>query len=216
MTFEELQNLLRQDPGRWPLPVRLGVIGVSFVVISALLIYFAVWTQKKDELAQYQNEEQTLRSEFRTKHAKAVNLDLYKKQLEEIKESFGTMLQQLPGKSEVDKLLTDISQTGAAAGLEQERFKPLPVEIKDFYAVVPIEIRFKGSYHQLGEFVSGIAALPRIVTLHDVAIKATPEKGAEVLQMDVIARTYRYLDEAEAAAAEAAKKQATARGSSSS
>jgi type IV pilus assembly protein PilO len=216
MTFEELQNMLRQDPGRWPLPVRLGVISVFFVVISAALVYFAVWTQKKDELAQHQKEEQALRLEFKTKHAKAVNLDLYKQQLDEIQKSFGAMLRQLPGKAEMESLLRDITQTGAQAGLKLELFEKLPEETKDFYAMMPIKITFKGSYHQLGAFVSGIAALPRIVTLHDVAIKATNDKTPDLLQMDVTARTYRYLDDAELAAVEAAKKQATARGSSSS
>jgi type IV pilus assembly protein PilO len=215
MTFQELQDLLRQDPGRWPLPVRLGVIGIFFVVVSVALIYFGVWTQKKDDLAQYQSEEQTLRQEFRTKHAKAVNLDLYKLQLDEIQKSFGTMLRQLPGKTEMAALLTDISQTGSQAGLTQENFKKQPEEIKDFYAMMPIQIRLKGSYHELGAFVSGIAALPRIVTLHDVAIKQT-DKNPDRLQMDVTARTYRYLDEAEVAVIEATKKQATTRGSSSS
>jgi len=216
MTFEELQAQLRQDPGRWPLPVRLGVIAVFFVVMSAALIYFAVWTQKKDQLAQYQNEEQTLRGEFKTKHAKAVNLNLYKEQLDEIQTSFGTMLRQLPGKAEMEDLLRDITQTGSQAGLTLETFMKQPEETKDFYATMPIKISFKGSYHQMGQFVSGIAALPRIVTLHNVSIKALNEKGSDQLQMDLIARTYRYLDDAEVAAVEAAKKQATTRGSSSS
>jgi len=214
MTFEELQNMLRQDPGRWALPVRLGVISVFFVLISAALIYFAVWSQKKDELAQYQNEEQTLRQEFLSKHAKAVNLDLYKQQLGEIESSFGNMLRQLPGKTEMENLVRDIAQTGAQAGLTQELFKKLPEETKDFYAMMPIQIRFKGTYHQLGAFVSGIAALPRIVTLHNVTIKAT-DKGPDQLQMDVTARTYRYLDDSEKAAVDAAKK-VTTRGSSAS
>ncbi len=216
MTFDELKNL-DKDPARWPLPVRLGAIAVFFVVVTGFLLYFLVWNQKKDELAQYENEEQSLRTEFRTKHAKAVNLDLYKQQLDDIQKSFGAMLRQLPGKTEVDSLLTDISQTGAAVGCHQEAFEPQPPEAKDFYALVPIKIRLSCSYHQLGEFVSGIAALPRIVTLHNVAIKQVDSKsGFDQLQMDVTARTYRYLDDAEVAASEAAKKQATARGSSSS
>lgn len=214
MTFQELQDLLRQDPGRWPLPVRLGVIATFFVVITVALIYFGVWTQRKDELAQFQNEEQTLRQEFKTKQAKAVNLDLYKQQLEEIQKSFGTMLRQLPGATEMADLLRDISQTGSQAGLTQELFKKLDEEPKEFYALVPIQIRLKGSYHQMGDFVSAIAALPRIVTLHNVTIKQ--DKVPDQLQLDVTARTYRYLDDAEIAAAEAAKKKATVRGSSSS
>jgi type IV pilus assembly protein PilO len=213
MTFQELQDLLRQDPGRWPLPVRLGVIGTFFVVFSIALIYFAVWSQKKDELAQFQSEEQTLRQEFKTKQAKAVNLDLYREQLDEIQKSFGNMLRQLPGATEMAELLRDVSQVYAQSGLTQERFKTLEEEPKDFYALVPIEIRLKGSYHQLADFVSSIAELSRIVTLHNVAIKQ--DKNPDQLQMDVVARTYRYLDEAEIAAADAAKKKPTVRGSSS-
>ena len=215
MTFQELQDLLRQDPGRWPLPVRLGVIGVFFVVLSALMIYLLVWNQKKDELAAKQNEEQTLRQEFRTKHGKAANLDAYKQQLVEINNSFGTMLRQLPSKAEIDNVLVDISQTGAAAGLQPDKFLPQPEEIKDFYAVKPVQIRMRGSYHQMGEFVSSIAKLARIVTLHNITIKPLDKGGPDNLQLEVTARTYRYLDEGEISAAEAAKKQTTTRGSSS-
>ncbi len=218
MTLDELRQLDPRDPGRWPLPVRLGAIAIFFVVLSALLLYFGVWSQKKDELAQYESEEQTLRSEFSTKHAKAVNLELYKQQLDDIQKSFGAMLRQLPGKTEVDNLLIDISQTGSASGLNQELFQPLPAESRDFYAQVPIKIRLTGNFHQLGEFVSGIAALPRIVTLHDVAIKAADKApGFDQLQMDVTAKTYRYLDDEELAAVEAERKakQTAQRGSSS-
>ncbi|MEO6185338.1 MAG: type 4a pilus biogenesis protein PilO [Steroidobacteraceae bacterium] len=220
MTLDELRQLDPRDPGRWPLPVRLGAIAVFFVVLASLLLYFLVWNAKKDDLARYEGEEQTLRSEFSTKHAKAVNLKLYEQQLADIQKSFGAMLRQLPGKTEVDDLLVDISQTGLAAGLQQELFQPLPAEQKDFYAQVPIKIRLTGSYHQMGEFVSGIAALPRIVTLHDVAIKAVDKSSAyDQLQLDVTAKTYRYLDDQEVAAVEAARaeaKKATKRGSSSS
>jgi type IV pilus assembly protein PilO len=213
MTFQELQDVLRQDPGRWPLPVRLGVISTFFVVITVALIYFGVWTQKKDELAQFQNEEQTLRQEFKTKQAKAVNLELYRQQLEEIQKSFGTMLKQLPGATEIAELLRDVAQTGSRAGLAEELFRRQEEEPKEFYALVPIQIRLKGSYHQMGEFVSGIAELGRIVTLHNVTIKQ--DKSPDQLVMDVTARTYRYLDDAEVAAAESARKKATVRGSSS-
>jgi type IV pilus assembly protein PilO len=218
MTLDELRQLDPRDPGRWPLPVRLGAIAIFFIVLSALLLYFGVWSQKKDELAQYESEEQTLRSEFSTKHAKAVNLELYKQQLDDIQKSFGAMLRQLPGKTEVDNLLIDISQTGSASGLNQELFQPMPAESRDFYAQVPIKIRLTGNFHQLGEFVSGIAALPRIVTLHDVAIKAADKApGFDQLQMDVTAKTYRYLDDEELAAVEAERKakQTAQRGSSS-
>jgi type IV pilus assembly protein PilO len=213
MTFQELQDMLRQDPGRWPLPVRLGVIGTFFVVFSVALIYFGVWTQQKDQLAQVRNEEQALRQEFKTKQAKAVNLELYRQQLAEIQKSFGAMLQQLPGSTAMAGLLRDVSQTSSQAGLTQEGFTPMEEEPREFYAAVPIRIRLKGSYHQIGDFVSAVASLGRIITLHNVTIKQ--DKVPDQLQMDVTARTYRYLDDAEIAAAEAAKKKATVRGSSS-
>jgi type IV pilus assembly protein PilO len=218
MTFDELKQLDPRDPGRWPLLVRLGAIGIFFVVVSILLVYFLVWTQKKDELAEAEGKEQQLRSEFHTKHAKAVNLDLYKQQLADIQKSFGAMLRQLPGRTEMEALLVDISQTGVGVGLQQQLFQPQPEQSKDFYAERPIKIRLAGTYHQLGEFVSGIAALPRIVTLHNVEIKSLNKDSFDQLQMDVTAKTYRYLDDDEVAANEAARQKnaATTRGSSSS
>jgi type IV pilus assembly protein PilO len=216
MKFEDLKQLDPRDPGRWPLPVRLGAIGIFFVVASALLLYLWVWNSNKDELAQYQQEEMSLRDQFRTKHAKAVNLQLYKEQLEDIQKSFGAMLRQLPGKTELPGLLVDISQTGLAAGLRQELFQPQPQQNRDFYAEQPIKMRLTGSFHQMGEFVSGIAALPRIVTLHDVTIKALDAKGFDQLQLDVTAKTYRYLDDQEIAEAARNAAKATTRGSSSS
>jgi type IV pilus assembly protein PilO len=128
------------------------------------------------------------------------------------------MLRQLPGKTEMEALLVDISQTGVGVGLQQQLFQPQPEQSRDFYAERPIKIRLAGTYHQLGEFVSGIAALPRIVTLHNVEIKNVGKDSFDQLQMDVTAKTYRYLDDQEVAAAEAARKKnaATTRGSSSS
>jgi type IV pilus assembly protein PilO len=216
MNLEELRQLDPRDPGRWPLAVRAGAIALTFVVVSLLLLYLLVWNSKKDELAQHEQQEVKLRQEFRDKHGKAVNLELYKQQLSDIERSFGAMLRQLPGKTEVPNLLVDISQTGLAAGLQQQLFQPMPQVNKDFYAELPIKIRLTGSYHQLGEFVSGIAALPRIVTLHNVEIKAANKDVYDQLQLDVTAKTYRYLDDEEIAGIEAAKKATTTRGSSSS
>ncbi len=218
MKLEDLRQLDPRDPGRWPLPVRLGAIGLFFLVVCGLMLYFVVWNAKKDDMARYEREEQTLRDEFRTKHVKAVNLGLYKQQLEDIQKQFGAMLQQLPGKTEMDDMLQDISQNGAAAGLRQTQFVPQLEQTRDFYAEKPIKITMVGSYHQLGEFVSNVARLSRIVTLHDVAIKALDKSAPDHLQMDVTAKTYRYLDEVEKAAVDAERKakQATTRGSSSS
>jgi type IV pilus assembly protein PilO len=210
---EELRTLDPRDPGRWPLPIRLGAVGVWFVVLTFVLSYMFVWQQQKPELERRQAEELELRNQFRTKHAKAVNLELYKQQLKDIERSFGALLRQLPGKTEVPNLLVDISQTGLAAGLEEKLFQPVAEQKKDFYAELPIRIRLSGSYHEFGEFVSGIAALPRIVTLHDIEIKpvAGANAGFDNLQLDLTAKTYRYLDEEELAAAESDKKSVTRR-----
>jgi type IV pilus assembly protein PilO len=209
--LEELQTLDPRDPGRWPLPVRAGAVGLAFIVLAIALIYFFVWDEQRPELQQRENEEQTLRQEFHTKHAKAVNLELYKQQLKDIERSFGALLRQLPGKTEVPNLLVDISQTGLSAGLEEKLFQPQPEVKKDFYAELPIKIRLTGSYHQFGQFVSGIAALPRIVTLHDIDIKTESKDAYDQLSLELTAKTYRYLDEDEIAAGDADKKKTVRR-----
>ena len=204
--LEELQSLDPRDPGRWPLAVRAGVVGLCFLILTAVLIYFFVWDAQLPELQRREDVEQQLRQEFHTKHAKAVNLDLYKQQLKDIERSFGALLRQLPGKTEVPNLLVDISQTGLSAGLEEKLFQPQPEVKKDFYAELPIRIRLTGSYHQFGQFVSGIAALPRIVTLHDIQIKSENKDAYDQLSLELTAKTYRYLDEDEIAAGDADKK----------
>jgi type IV pilus assembly protein PilO len=210
---EELRSLDPQDPGRWPLPIRIGAAAIWFVALTLVLSYFVVWNQKQPDLERSQTAEVALRQEFETKHSKAVNLDIYKGQLKDIERSFGALLRQLPGKTEVPNLLVDISQTGLAAGLEEKLFQPAGEQKRDFYAELPFKIRLSGSYHELGEFVSGIAALPRIVTLHDIDIKSNTGKDAapDELTLDLTAKTYRYLDEEELAAAESGKKTVTKR-----
>jgi type IV pilus assembly protein PilO len=195
--LEELRSLDPRDPGRWPMPIRAGVVAVTFVVLSIALTWFIVWSDGRPELQRHQDEEQKLRSEFVTKHSKAVNLDVYKQQLKDIERSFGALLRQLPGKTEVPNLLVDISQTGLSAGLQEKLFQPQPEQRRDFYAEQPIKIRLTGSYHQFGEFVSGIAALPRIVTLHDIDIKPETNNAYDQLTLELTAKTYRYLDEDE-------------------
>lgn len=211
--LEELQTLDWRDPGRWPLAVRAGAVGLSFLVLTGALFYFLVYSDRSPELEQRQSEEQSLRQEFHTKHSKAVNLDLYKQQLKDIERSFGALLRQLPGKTEVPNLLVDISQTGLSAGLEEKLFQPQSEVKKDFYAELPIRIRLTGSYHQFGQFVSGIAALPRIVTLHDIEIKSENKDAYDQLSLELTAKTYRYLDEDEIAAGDADKKKPTRHGS---
>ena len=204
--LQELQQLDPRDPGRWPLPVRAGAAALFFVALALLLGYLLVWKDKDPQLDQKVAEERTLRDTFRNKHQKAVNLEVYEQQLKDIERSFGALLRQLPGKTEVPSLLVDISQTGLAAGLEEKLFQPENEIKKDFYAELPIKIRLSGNYHDFGEFVSGIAALPRIVTLHNIEIKT--EKGAayDQLTLDLTARTYRYLDDEEIAAVEDARR----------
>ena len=209
--MDELRALDPRDPGRWPLAVRAGAVGLCFLAVAIGLIYVFVWQDRMPELQQREDTEQQLRNEFRSKHSKAINLAIYKQQLSDIEKSFGALLRQLPSKTEVPNLLVDISQTGLAAALEEKLFQPGQEVKKDFYAELPIHIQLTGSYHEFGAFVSGIAALPRIVTLHDIQITPiSKEKSGsyDQLQLDLTAKTYRYLDDDEVAAAEAEKRKA--------
>jgi type IV pilus assembly protein PilO len=201
--LDDLKSLDPNDPGRWPLPVRAGTVALCFVVLSAALFYFFVWSDQKPRLDQANAEEVELRKTFQTKHSKAVNLAVYQQQLADIERSFGALLRQLPGRTEVPNLLVDISQVGVGAGLEEKLFQPANEVKKDFYAELPIKIRLTGAYHQMGEFVSGIAALPRIVTLHDITIKSESKDAYDVLSFELTAKTFRYLDDAEVAAEKA-------------
>jgi type IV pilus assembly protein PilO len=205
--LEELRALDPRDPGRWPLPVLAGAVGVTCYRRDAggvLSASSGISSVRNCSAARARNCSCARSSA--TKHAKAVNLEVYKQQLKDIERSFGALLRQLPGKTEVPNLLVDISQTGLAAGLQEKLFQPEPEQKKDFYAELPIKIRLSGSYHQFGEFVSGIAALPRIVTLHDINIKPDNKDAYDQLSLELTAKTYRYLDEEEIAAGEADKK----------
>ena len=192
--LEELQNLDFNDIGRWPLLFRTLFVGLFFAVAASAGFYFLVYESEMPRLERVQQEEQELRLSFEQKQKKAANFDAYRQQLDEIERSFGTMLRQLPGKTEIPNLLVDISQTGLAAGLREELFQPREEIQKDFYAEKPIKIRLKGSYHEFGKFVSDIAALPRIVTLHDFHI--TQENAeSSMLRLEITAKTYRYKDD---------------------
>ena len=193
--IEELQSLDANDVGRWPLPFRVAVIVIVFIVVTGLGVYWFIVKDKAPMLERAEAEEQELRLTFENKQRKAANYDAYKDQLSQIEQSFGTMLRQLPGETEIPSLIVDISQTGLAAGLQEKLFVPQPEIPKDFYAEKPIKIRLTGGFHEIGNFVSGIAALPRIVTLHNINITPESQDSYDNLSIEVTAQTYRYLDE---------------------
>jgi len=205
--MEQLRGLDPNDPGRWPLVFRVGAIVLILVVAAAAGIYMFAWKPQKPLLEQARAEEASLFTTLEGKARKAANLDAYKVQLAEMERSFGAMLRQLPNRTEVPNLLVDISQTGLSAGLEEKLFQPAAEVKRDFYAELPIKIRLTGNFHSVGNFVSGIAALPRIVTLHDIQIAPITGTGAgtDQLQIDVTAKTYRYLDDEEQAQAPATR-----------
>ena len=192
---EELQSLDINDVGRWPLLFRAAVIAIAFVVVMAAGIWFVIVQDLNPQLERAKAEQESLEVTFENKQRKAANYDAYKSQLAQIEQSFGTMLRQLPGETEIPSLIVDISQTGLAAGLQEKLFQPQPEMPKDFYAEKPIKIRLTGGYHEIANFVSGVAALPRIVTLHNINITPEANDDFDNLSLEVTAKTYRYLDE---------------------
>jgi type IV pilus assembly protein PilO len=195
----DFRNLNPRDVGAWPVVPRVAVLLGLFILILVGGWWF-FWNDELDLLEARQQDEQKLRSEFVTKKTQAVNLDLYKQQLNEIDRSFGALLKQLPNKSEVEALLIEVNQSGMGRGLQFELFKPGAEVVKDFYAELPINVRMTGSYHDFGAFASDIGKLSRIVTLNNVAIAANPQAKDGTLAMDAVAKTFRYLDEEELAA----------------
>ena len=180
--------------GSAPLVVKIAVI-VALCLALAVAGYFLDTTEQKVELEKIKAEEQQLRKVFSKKQAKAANLEAYKQQLDEMRTSFGTLLRQLPNETEIETLLTDISQTGISAGLEIDYFKPEGLRPKEFYSEYPIKLKVTGRYHEFAEFISGVAALPRIVTVQNISIKPADPKGGVKLSMELTAITYQYLDE---------------------
>ena len=197
--IEQFQALDWRDPGRWPLIIRVIVASFVFVVASFLFGMVLIYNTQMDEYEQVQTEQDQLWAEFEQKQHQAANFAAYRAQLKDMERSFGAMLRQLPGRTEVPNLLVDISQTGNGAGLDEKLFQPGAELKQDFYAELPIKIRLTGSYHEFGNFVSGIAALPRIVTLHDIQIQPELQKsaGTDQLVLDLTAKTYRYLEDDE-------------------
>lgn len=194
---DELKSLDVNDVGRWPLVFRVVVIGLVFAVVVGFGIYWTIVEDRAPQLKRAQDEEQTLRVAFESKQRKAANYDEYKKQLDQMEQSFGTMLRQLPGETEIPSLIVDISQTGLAAGLKEKLFQPQPEVPRDFYAEKPILIHLSGSYHDIANFVSGVAALPRIVTLHNINVTPETANSFDRLSIEVTAKTYRYLEDAQ-------------------
>ena len=196
MTFDDIRRLNPRDIGSWPALAKLGALSILLLLL-VFAGYWFDWQNQLDELARDREKEQELRAAFLDKKKQAVNLDAYRRQLAEIEESFGEMLKQLPNKSEMEALLTDINQAGLGRGLQFELFRPAPAETRsEFYAELPITIRLAGNYHDIGAFASDISQLSRIVTLNDVALSTN--KGG--LTLDAVAKTFRYLDESEVAA----------------
>lgn len=199
MRLEDLNELDFNNIGIWPAPVKIVIILLVCVLVGVAGYYFH-FEEQLNSLDKVEKQELELRNTFQAKQRKAANLDAYRKQLEEMKESFGAMLRQLPNKTEVADLLVDVSQTGLASGLEFELFKPEAEIPREFYAELPIRIKVIGKYHEFGDFVSGLAALPRIVTIHDIVIQHRQQnrKGEStggLLALEAVAKTYRYLEE---------------------
>jgi type IV pilus assembly protein PilO len=191
----DFKSLDPKDPGLWPvLPRAIILVGILIVVL--LLGWWLGWRVQLEDLDEKRQQEEKLKEEWRTKKGQAVNLEEYQKQLAEINRSFGALLKQLPNASEMESLLVDINQAGLGRGLQFDLFKPGAEGFHEFYAELPITIKVLGPYHDLGAFTGDIAKLPRIVTLNDIDIAPTKEGG---LTMSAVAKTFRYLDEAEVA-----------------
>ena len=203
--FTELRDLDFNDIGSAPLSVRYFILSILLVIILGIG-YFLLIKNKIEKLERVEKQELALRADFEYKQQKAANLEAYEAQLAEMRVLLETMFRQLPSKTEMDKLLVDISQAALAAGIDVQLFQPNPEAKHDFYAERPISVRMLGDYHQFGEFVSGVASLPRVVilTMHDISLRRATERdvGANKndgrLILEGTVKTYRYLDDQEA------------------
>lgn len=204
MTLDDLRRLDPKNIGNWPLGPKLGTLVILLAVIIFVSYWFD-WQHQIEELDSHRAKEAQLRQTFLEKKRQAINLDAYRKQLDDIEKSFGALLKQLPSKSEMDALLTDINQAGLGRGLQFELFKPAASEsMSEFYAELPIQLKISGGYHDFGAFATDISKLSRIVTLNDIALAAGKDG---LITMDSVAKTYRYLDEEEIAAQRKAVKE---------
>lgn len=195
MTIDEIRRLNPREIGIWPWPAKLAALLLLFGVLVGVAWYLG-WSAQTDELEQKKNQETSLRKDYTSKKAQAINLDLHIQQLKEVEQQFGALLRQLPSKSEMDALLSDINQAGLGRGLQFELFKPAGERLQDFYAELPVNIRVTGVYHDMGAFASDVSQLSRIVTLNDIAITNKDPKDL-TLTMEAVAKTFRYLDDEE-------------------
>jgi len=202
--IDELQSLDTSNPGGWPSWVKLGSVILLMVAIGVAGYLLKIQDQIK-ELKDKEVIEQSEKSKYKARQRKAAQLPAYKAQLEEMKIILNSMLRQLPSKNQMSDIIVDVSQTAQASGIENELFEPGTEILKDFYAEKPIALRMIGKYHQFGEFVSGVASLPRVVilTMHDVSLKPVDNGESGVLLLEGTAKTYRYLDEDEQEAMDA-------------
>jgi len=203
MKLDDFNNIDFKNVGSLPMPVKLVLLG-ALSLILIVMGYFLLWSPEIDELEQAKAKEQDLRQTFLTKKAQAIKVEAYKQQMIDIEKTFGALLKQLPDKSQMDGLLTDINQAGLGRGLEFELFKPGQEVVADFYAEMPIQIKIKGNYHDVGAFATDISKLSRIVTLNDISIAPlNKDQKDSALIMEAVAKTYRYLDSSEVAAKKA-------------
>ena len=205
MKLDDFNNIDFKNAGSLPLPVKLVLLSVLATILIGLGYWF-LWSPQIDEFNQAQSKETELRQVFINKKSQAIKIEAYRQQMIDIEKTFGALLKQLPDKSQMDGLLTDINQAGLGRGLEFELFKPGQEAIADFYAEMPIQIKIKGSYHDVGAFATDISKLSRIVTLNDMTIAPlTKDSKDSVLVFEAIAKTYRYLDSSELAAKKASE-----------
>jgi type IV pilus assembly protein PilO len=205
MKLDDFSNIDFKNTGSLPMPVKLVLLSILFLILVGLGYWF-LWSPAIDEFDQAKAKEEELRQVFLTKKAQAIKVEAYKQQMIDIEKTFGALLKQLPDKSQMDGLLTDINQAGLGRGLEFDLFKPGQETSADFYAEMPIQIKIKGSYHDIGAFATDISKLSRIVTLNDLSIAPMSKDAKDsVLTMEAVAKTYRYLDSSEVAAKKAAE-----------
>ncbi len=205
MKLDDFRNIDLNNVGNLPVPVKLVLLVVIFVVL-VFLGYWLLWSDQIEEWDQAVAKEQELRDTFLIKKSQAVKIDAYRQQMVDIEKTFGALLKQLPDKSQMDGLLTDINQAGLGRGLEFELFKPGAEVIADFYAEMPIQVKVKGTYHDIGAFATDVSKLSRIVTLNNLNIMPMNKDTKDgLLSMEAVAQTYRYLDASEVASRNAQK-----------